>query len=269
MDGRFSVVPGRTATYPASGETACPTGTVYLTLVFDHQSLEPVGSKGCYAVAPPLTTFLKTLDSNDLVVAGTLQNMSSDALLDTSAIGGTDHTKDKNQPGGYIAIGVGGATAGTAYENFPVWPNGDATLVTRMWPFATGIVQEDQDGNYNYESSEVLEYTVDPFTKDPSADHPGTITIGTSLAASIANPALKGYRFLPPALPSGSKRWILAGGGAAGHSVVQQSVERLHPDCAGPERWPRAHYKRRHTLQHRRFGLGHATVRLPEASPMT
>jgi len=127
--------------YPASGEPACAAGSIYLALVFDRQALTPVGSKGCYSSGSTLAAFLKTLSSGDLVVVGTVSNASSDAELDTSAIGGTDHAKDKNIPTGYVAIGVGGATPGTAYENFAVQTNGDDTLATPMWPFATGVVQ--------------------------------------------------------------------------------------------------------------------------------
>ncbi len=197
--------------YPTTAP--CAPGTIYLILAFDRQTLAPVygNGGGCASSGTNLASQLTQIPTNDLVVVGTLSGTGSDALLDTSSIGGTNYTKATNPPAGYVAIGVAGATSG-AYENYAVDPKGDNTLVTPMWPFATGIVQEDQDGNYNYESSEVLEYTVDPFTQDPSADHPGTITIGPSLAQSLANPALKGYRFLPPAISSGSHRggfWLV------------------------------------------------------------
>lgn len=40
---------GLTGQYPAVGEAPCSTGNPYLTLVFDRQTLDQIGSKGCYS----------------------------------------------------------------------------------------------------------------------------------------------------------------------------------------------------------------------------
>ncbi|MBS1849896.1 MAG: Ig-like domain repeat protein [Acidobacteria bacterium] len=160
--------------YPVT--SACPSGSIYLSLAFDRQTLDFVGG-WCHSSGSDVVSRIKTFDSTRIVVVGTLHDESSDNQLDTSFIGGQDHTKDSHPPTGYIAIGVPGAAAGTAYENYAVDTKGDAYYNTPMWPFATGVVQEDPNGNYNFESTDIREYWVDPQGNDPVTNRNGSITV--------------------------------------------------------------------------------------------
>jgi len=155
----------------------------YTVVVLDRQSLEektnaPESSPQCIADTTTLNAYLKTLDSTDLVVAGSNWFKNADASLDTTPIGGTAYsTKTVSSPlAGYMTIGVGGATPGTAYEsryfNFPNLPSYN--------PFATGTLQEDAYGNYDFQSSDVAEFTVSP--NDPSY-----LTTSNTSAIAIQN----------------------------------------------------------------------------------
>lgn len=202
------------ATYPAAGTAAC-TGSTYLLLVFDRQTLQPIPASSCIANGTELVSTLSALETQDskalmgsLVVVGSFYSQQADNELNTSLIGGKDHTKDSNLPTKYVAVGALGAAAGTAYESFPVATNGNSTLSTPMWPFVDGVVQEDENGNYDFESGDVLEYTVD--TSPIDAASPGPITIGALQAATQSNPNLKGYRYSAPSVNSArGGYWLL------------------------------------------------------------
>ncbi len=104
-------------TYPSASASFC--GGLYEVVVLDRQTLAertsaPESSPFCANSASALSTYLKGLNATDLAIAGTLWTKNPDASLNTSAIGGTDHTKDKLYPIGYIAIGAGGTASGTA-----------------------------------------------------------------------------------------------------------------------------------------------------------
>ena len=61
-------------------------------------------------------------------------------------------------PLGYVAIGVPGAAPGSAYENYTTSTNNQTP-----W-FATGMFVEDATGNYNFQSSNNVEFIVSPGT---------------------------------------------------------------------------------------------------------
>jgi hypothetical protein len=159
--------------------------SLYGVVVLDRQTLvektaAPESSPQCISTGGALKSYLSTLTSDDLVIVGTTSNSPSDAgsglgVLDTSAIGGTVYnclavvpgcgTSQPQQkfsldkPLGYLAIGVGGASSspGQAYESYYL-PN-ETGIVT---PYAYGMLSEDAYGNYNFQSSTALEYTVSP-----------------------------------------------------------------------------------------------------------
>lgn len=179
----------------------CPSGTIYLILAYDRQTLAPYfnDSGNCANSGSGLASYLKTLSSTQIVVVATLNSKAADNQLDTSYIGGKDHTKDSNPPDGYIVIGVPGAAPGTAYENYPVDPKGNAYYNTEMWPFATGVVQEDPNGNYNFESTDIREYWVDPAGQDAISNRTGSVTMyyPDNTYSSGTHP-ITGIRFLRP-----------------------------------------------------------------------
>jgi hypothetical protein len=177
-----------TTGYPSTTPTNCSGGSKYLAVVLDRQTLvektaSPESSSQCLANAGALTAYLKTLSSSDLVVIGTNYGQNADAGLDTTPIGGTKYagSPGTSYPAGYMAIGVGGASPGTAYEPYYfIAPGYEA-----VYPFAMGTLQEDSYGNYNFQSSDVVEYAVSP--NDPSY-----LTSGQTSVVSIATPASLG-----------------------------------------------------------------------------
>jgi len=157
----------------------------YSVVVLDRATLQektaaPESSPQCFANDLSLTPYLKTMTSSDLVIVATNFNVHTDRVnnkLDTSAIGGTnygalpDPPTNPDYPINYLAIGVGGATPGQAYESY---------LTSRKSvdypPFATGTLVEDVNGNYNFVSSDVLEFRVAP--NDETYKTAGWITVG-------------------------------------------------------------------------------------------
>jgi len=164
----------------------------YVAIVLDRHTLEQVAdpvSQGCFGNTAVLNAYLATLGTNDLVIAGTTFGHNADSTLDTSTIGGSKYASVPSglQPQGYMIIGVGGATPGTAYENYYV-TNGEAVN-----PTANGMLIESVDGRYNFapQNQGSLEYSVSP--NDPSYGQRTTIRI-TQLATTSAT------AFTPPTL---------------------------------------------------------------------
>src|SRR5262249_31175278 len=145
-----------------------------------------------------LNAYLKTLDSTDLVIAGSNWDKSADNALDTTAIGGTSYAPSAPviTLAGYMAIGVGGAAPGTAYESRYFNKAGWLSFN----PFATGTLQEDAYGNYNFQSSEIAEFTVSP--NDPAYLTPNTTSAVAVQNYSGASP--KNYIYTPPASIDGA-----------------------------------------------------------------
>lgn len=203
------------------GSTSYPTTqlecTAYILLAFDRGTLQPISTTQgpCIASGSSLVDAFADLKQNHpgaLVVAGTVSSYTADGALDTSLIGGNDHTKVTNDNPAvkmYLAIGVAGAAPGTAFENFTRQVDPPSIFFTPMYPYATGVVQEDANGNYNFESSDVLEYTIDGSPAD-TANGPTQVTISAFQATIQQTPGLKGYRFTPPSVNSArGGYWLL------------------------------------------------------------
>ena len=152
--------------------------SLYSVIVLDRQTLvektaAPESSPACYNSGSALAAYLNTLPSTDLVIVGTNAGQHTDVSaageqFNTQAIGGTVYGDlaciikpcsagfSADIPLGYIAIGVGGAAPGSAYENY--YTSNTSPVV----PFATGMLVEDANGNYNFQSSGGVEYTISP-----------------------------------------------------------------------------------------------------------
>lgn len=159
---------------PSSNDAPCSSGQIYTVVVLDRQTLEEVkGATQCEADAPSLSAYLKTLTSDQIAIAGTNWLHNADANLDTSAIGGTNwsSTPQTNQyyPRGYVTIGAGSATPGSAYENY--WADGFG----KFDPYANGMFDEDANGNFNFQTSDAFEYIVNP--NDQSNGGISTVTL--------------------------------------------------------------------------------------------
>jgi hypothetical protein len=142
-------------------------GAHYVAVVLDRQTLaektdSPESSPQCFLSAADLKAYLSTLGANDLVIAGTTWGASAASDLDTTPIGGTSYAKATHVPLGYMVIGAGAQQSGGAYENYYDGNSGDPVFDV----FATGTLQEDANGNYSFQSSDIVEYAVSP--NDPS-----------------------------------------------------------------------------------------------------
>jgi Bacterial Ig-like domain (group 3) len=196
--------------YPSVQPSNCGGSAIYMAVVLDRQTLAektsaPESSPQCFANSAALKTYLSGLNkagaASDLVMVGSNSNQSPDKGLDLTDIGGSLYGSANSfaYPAGIMAIGVPGATTGTAYEQ---WYN-SATGYEAVTPFANGTLQEDAFGNYNFQSSEVVEFTVSP--NDPANLSPNTTSVIT-----IKYPTLSGtieYDYLPPAGNNGF--WLL------------------------------------------------------------
>lgn len=122
-----------------------------------------------------LNSFLNQYKSTDLVVVGTTSASTGvDSGLDTSAIGGTNFATCKCAlPQSYMVIGSGGQTPGTAYEN-----------KRAANAFATGSLLEDVNGNYNFQSSDIVEYAIEP--QDPNNYNNPSIEFNVPANLSVA-----------------------------------------------------------------------------------
>ncbi len=149
-----------------------------------------------------MSTYLGTLDSTDLVIVGTNHNNVADAKLNTSAIGGTDYTKvdSKHLPIEYIAIGVGGTSAGQAYETYYT---SQSTL--QYYTAFKGIFQEDLNGYYNYNPADAREYSVTP----NDSRFPGQTSISISVRPEAQQNGIVTNLLLSPANTGSGGYWLV------------------------------------------------------------
>jgi len=198
--------------YPSVQPANCGGSPIYMAVVLDRQTLAektsaPESSPQCFANSAALKAYLSGLNkagaNGDLVILSSNQKASPDGGLDLTDIGGSLYLESNlpgtTYPAGIMAIGVPGATKGTAYEQWYTSNKGYEAAI----PFSNGTLQEDAYGNYNFQSSEVFEFTVSP--NDPANLSPNTTSVIT-----IKYPTLTGtieYDYLPPTGNNGF--WLL------------------------------------------------------------
>ena len=136
----------------------------------------------------------------ELVLVGTTQNNNADASLDTTSIGGTNYSSYSAawQPQGYAAIGVSGATAGSAYENY--YLSGDLGKAYQQNSFANGILAKDGSGNYNFHAANNVQFEVYP-------NNPTFSTSTVSISYNTGSTLTLLLR-LAPRMAFGSWSWI-------------------------------------------------------------
>jgi hypothetical protein len=114
------------------------------------------------------SSYVTKYTSSDLVIAGTTAGSSGvDANLNTSS------------------IGSGGQAPGTAYEN-----------KRSANAFATGSLLEDANGNYNFQSSDIVEYAIE--LQDPG--YYGNPTIEMKVPQNLSVAGESGIEFTANAL---------------------------------------------------------------------
>ncbi len=207
--GKPWITVGSQQKYP-DASLACGTQP-YSVVVLDRATLQektapaPEASPQCFPDDPSLTKYLKTMTSSDLVFVATNFNIHTDQknyALNTSAIGGTDYSTMKDPsnnldyPANYLAIGVGGATHGQAYESYLT---GHKSVLYP--PFATGSLVEDINGNYNFVSSDIEEFQVAPNDWTYNSTGQGWIKVGVPPA--YAKGGYTSNLLLPPPVPGG------------------------------------------------------------------
>ncbi len=165
--------------YPASA-LGCSAGLNSMqVLVLGHGSLQPDATVAqgtnhpgqmCFGDAKSLAAFFKTVPAHDLVIAHSFTGLMPN--LDTRAIGGTNYTVNGSPvPYFYSVIGVAGAPSGTAHETFA---SDYHTIVWDLVPLKGSLIL-DKHQNYDYVSSQYLEFSVIP--NDPAYPGNGTSTI--------------------------------------------------------------------------------------------
>ena len=193
QSGKAWVTVGTQQSYPDASYSCSGS---YTAIVLDRKTLvektaAPESSPQCLANGTAVSNYLKGLSSSDLVVLGTKLGQNTDApqgagYFDTNAIGGTAYNcnssctakaQSQEVPLGYLIIGASGAASGSAYENYATSPAYES-----FGSFATGLLEEDANGNYNYQSSNAVEYATVP--NDASNNNQTTITLNGTASFS-------------------------------------------------------------------------------------
>src|SRR5580704_13568782 len=115
--------------YPSVQPTNCGGSAIFMAVVLDRQTLvektsAPESSPQCFANSAALKTYLSGLNTagatSDLVIVGSNSGQSPDKGLDLTDIGGSLYGSANGfaYPAGIMAIGVPGATTGTAYQQW-------------------------------------------------------------------------------------------------------------------------------------------------------
>jgi hypothetical protein len=221
---------GSQNTYPSSPTYSC--AGIYTVIVLDRQTLQektaaPENSPNCVTNGASLKTYLATLNGGDLVIVGSNSNHNSDAgtgpgVLDTSAIGGSVYNcvnstvcpalppntvALQDVPLGYMAIGVGGAASGSAYEYYVIGNGQLNPTWTTTLSHATGMLVEDPDGNYAFQTSGAIEYTVMP--NDPAHSGLSTVTVATIPGDPYSAQGAVSKLYTTPVAPGSNGMWML------------------------------------------------------------
>jgi hypothetical protein len=153
-------VPYRDSTFPLSTDAPCSETLQVVVLTRWKPAVEEAYK--CFSSVSSMNTYLASLNSNNLVIAGTTPGQNAPAGLNTTSIGGTDYTNTPTSgyPQTYLIIGVPGAQAGSAYENYNIQSTSAAPF--QYQAFAGGLLSADVFGNYNFHAGDNRLFTVSP-----------------------------------------------------------------------------------------------------------
>jgi hypothetical protein len=183
-------------TFPTGGKTPC--SSRYQVVVLNRFNPAQQDGYYCPGDSATLKSDLAGLPAGtELVIVGTTQNNNADASLDTTSIGGTNYSGYSAawQPQGYAAVGVSGATAGSAYENY--YLSGDVGKAYQQNSFANGILAKDGNGNYNFHAANNVQFEVYP--NNPTFSN-STVSISYNTGSTLT--------LLPP-VGSANGIWLL------------------------------------------------------------
>lgn len=164
--------------YPDSTDTPC--SSIFQVIVLDRSQLTKKDYQ-CFSDTAALKTYLGSRTTDDLVIAGTTASNYAGGGLDTTPIGGTDYSDGQKfpsgkHPNGYMIIGSGQAGPNQATESY--WVDGSAQAPYQYAPFMNGLLTEDQNGYYNFHTSEYRPFVISPNDK---VQGNSAITIGNQL----------------------------------------------------------------------------------------
>jgi hypothetical protein len=130
------------------------------------------------------------LDATDLVILGTTAGNIVPKGFDTTSLGGTNYFNFPSNlyPQEYLIIGVPGANAGTAHENYDVTKGPDTPY--QYDPFFAGTLMLDQNGNFNYAPGDNIPFQV------------------SSVSGSVGI-SVYGQTYSPPASGGQGSFWLL------------------------------------------------------------
>ena len=181
--------PGGTGPMAQIGKTQLPAdnfcSTAMQVLVLDHSNLTQSDYR-CFNDSASLNTYLKTLNNEQLVMAGTVGSQHAPSALDTTPIGGTNYTKVSANlyPQGYFIVGAGAAPSNQAFENYWVPPSAQAPFAYA--PFLNGLLVKDENGHYNFHPSDNRLFIVSP--DDSNHNISSVVTIGNQVYTSPQQP---------------------------------------------------------------------------------
>ena len=177
--------PGGTGPMIQIGKTPLPANNfcskAMQVLVLNRSNLTQTDYQ-CFDDSTSLKTYLKTLNNDQLVMAGTTGSHHAPSALDTTPIGGTDYTKVSSDlyPQGYMIVGAGAASPNQASENY--WVPTSAKAPFAYAPFLGGLLAKDENGYYNFHPSDNRLFIVSP--DDAIYNNSSAVTIGDQVYTS-------------------------------------------------------------------------------------
>ena len=179
-----------TQTFPQAANPYCAASLQVIDL--DRSDLTEKAYK-CFSDASTMQSFLATLTTSDLVIVGTTTSAMAPPGLNTIAIGGTDYSNSNTYPAAmypkqYMAVGVGRAAAGGAFESYSINPAPSTPFQSP--PDVEGYLAQDGSNHYNFHASAAKLFAVSP--NDPAS---GTTTV-TIDGDSYNSPGKNGFWLL-------------------------------------------------------------------------
>jgi hypothetical protein len=135
-------------------------------LVLQRKTLSPAATNArqCFSDAASLAAFLKTVPARDLVILNNFLGRMPN--IDTRAIGGTNYAGSNINTNYYNAIGVAGATPGTAYESYQPDASHTPRLGLAHLTPLNGSLMLDTAMNYYFAPKDYPEIKVDTNAQD-------------------------------------------------------------------------------------------------------
>lgn len=210
------------ATYPTAALTGCDSAH-YVVISLDRQTLA-LRDQRCYGTGSQATLDLFARTPQELVIVGTTAGNGLGGDFNASWINATDFTNTTNwpptkaYPQGYLAVGPGTYISDTQHNQTPLSAYESYSMSGLMagQAMGSGILQEDANGNYAYQSAEVVQYAMhhaDQFNLDGNGNALQSIeiTVPPTMARTIPQyNVVENRRYFPRNVPAGGQGiWIL------------------------------------------------------------